>query len=116
MAIPEPHRTDALAQVERFCSNHSPAHVLDELRIDHVVRGNTITIRECRAPWKPEYGPDWTTRPCAQLRYSPGTGTWTLYWPDRNQRWHLYPDAQPTADLDWLLREIDVDRQGAFWG
>jgi hypothetical protein len=42
--------------------------------------------------------------------------TWTLYWPDRNSRWHLYPDTQPTAEIEWLLREIDLDPHCAFWG
>ena len=31
---------------------------------------------------------------------------WTLYWADRNSRWHPYDDLEPTGDLDAVLREI----------
>jgi hypothetical protein len=116
VAIPEPTRTQAIAVVKHFCDNRVPLKHQDQLRIDHVIRGNSITIRELRAPWRDDYGPDWSINPRAQLRYNPQAGSWTLYWPDRNHRWLLYPDAQPTPEIEWLLREIDLDPRGAFWG
>ena len=71
MAIPEPTRTEALAAIKDFCDNAVPAKHLDQLRVDHVVRGNSITIRELRAPWREDYGPEWSVNPRAQLRYEP---------------------------------------------
>ena len=50
------------------------------------------------------------------MRFDPATRLWTLYWPDRNTRWHVYEDAEPTDDVEWLLREIDLDPSGIFWG
>jgi hypothetical protein len=116
MAIPEPLRSVTSEQVERFCENRIPAHVRDQIRLDHVLRGNTVTIRELRPPWRPDYGPEWSINPRARLRFDPATALWSLYWPDRNTRWHVYPDAHPTGDVEWLLREIDVDPHCAFWG
>ena len=61
-----------------------------------------------------EGGPGaWTRMPIAQLRYDTAAGTWTLYWADRNRRWHRYDDLDP-PQLDDLLKEIDEDPLSAF--
>jgi hypothetical protein len=52
----------------------------------------------------------------AQLRYDTAAGTWTLYWADRNRRWHRYDHLDPTPQLDDLLKEIDEDLLFMFWG
>jgi DUF3024 family protein len=52
----------------------------------------------------------------AQLRYDPTALAWTLYWADRNSRWHPYDDLEPTKDLDAVLREIDEDPTCIFFG
>lgn len=116
MAIPEPIRARAIEAVARFCDNRVPAALQDQLRVDYVERGKTLTVRELRAPWREDYGPDWSVNPCAQMRFDAVNRLWTLYWADRNGRWHRYPDAQPTGEIEWLLREIDLDPNGAFWG
>ena len=53
------------------------------------VRGKSVTIYECRPPWHPDLT-DWSELKVAQLRHNPEEGEWTLYWADRNGRWHLY--------------------------
>jgi death-on-curing protein len=40
---------------------------------------------------------------------------WTLYWPDRNGRFHRYQDLPP-GPIAALLDEIDGDPFGKFWG
>jgi hypothetical protein len=47
--------------------------------------------------------------------YAAGTTTWTLYWADRNSRWHRYGHIEPGA-IDDLLLEIDEDPTCIFWG
>ena len=116
VAIPEAVRSEAIAAVERFCENRVPGEYRGEVRVDFVVRGDAVTIRELRAPWREEYGPEWSVGALAQMRFDPATRLWTLYWPDRNTRWHVYEDAEPTDDVEWLLREIDLDPSGIFWG
>ena len=46
----------------------------------------------------------------AQLRYDEGSGSWTLYAADRNDRWFLHDDVSPTRDVGTLLAEVDEDR------
>jgi hypothetical protein len=80
------------------------------------VRGNAITIVERRAPWLPEYGPEWSSLKVAQLRYDAEASTWSLFWRDRNERWFPYTDVEPSRDVAPLLAEIDAVPTGSFWG
>jgi hypothetical protein len=75
-----------------------------------------MTIYEARPPWHPDMGADWTRSPVAQLRYTMASQAWTLYWPDRNLRWHTYQHLPPKRPIEELLDEIDRDPTGIFWG
>jgi len=90
---------------------------LDEYRIEVDVAPVSITIFECRPPWRPGVGDfSWTRFPIARLRYALSKNIWTLYWRDRNLKFHLYQAAAPTQTIDELLDEIDMDRTAIFWG
>ncbi|MGO9079707.1 MAG: DUF3024 domain-containing protein [Streptosporangiaceae bacterium] len=47
-------------------------------------------------------GTEWTQFPVARLRYTKGTGRWSLYWRDRNLRFHIY-DRTGTGPMSWRL-------------
>ncbi len=51
----------------------------------------------------------------AQLRYTDYLD-WELYWADRSTHWHHYEDMAPTARINDVLRAIDHDTWGVFWG
>jgi DUF3024 family protein len=108
-----PTETD-LARVRRYCERRVPPHGRGQVRLETVVRGSAILIIERRAPWRDDFGPEWSQSRIAQLRYD--HGTWTLHWADRSGRWLKYPDLEPSPRLDDLLTEIDRDPAGAFWG
>ena len=107
---------EALAAVELFCESRVPAELRDEIRIECSRRGRAITIVERRPPWKPEYGPAWSSVHVAQLRFDDASQAWTLHWRDSSDRWHLYDQVEPTPTVDRLLAEIDADPTGIFWG
>ncbi|HEY3140291.1 MAG TPA: DUF3024 domain-containing protein [Acidimicrobiales bacterium] len=111
-AIPD----TALAAIRRYCDDKIPVQHQHQLRVECDVSGKSITIYECRPPWRPDLGPEWTRQPVAQLRYDPDDHHWRLYGADRNGRWHRYDMAEPTARLDELLTEIDRDPTGILWG
>jgi hypothetical protein len=102
--------------VRRYCDEKIPAQHRDQLRVECSARGRSITVFECRPPWRPDLGPDWTRQPVAQLRYDPADHHWRLYCADRNSRWHPYDMVEPTRQLSRLLDEIDGDPTGIFWG
>ena len=75
-----------------------------------------LTIVECRPPGRQDTRPEWTRFPIARLRYTQATKMWTLYWRDRNLRFHRYNQLEPSPDIGHLLREIDRDPIAIFWG
>jgi hypothetical protein len=105
-----------VAAIRHFCEQRVPPHAIDEVRLELEVDARSATIVERRAPWRPDIGPEWSTQGIARLRYTATTGLWTLYWPDRNGRWHKYDGVAPTGHVLELLDEIDRDPTGIFWG
>ena len=86
----------------------------DQVRVEAVDDHRVVTIVERRAPWRPDYAPEWTTSPIARPRYTASRRQWTLYWRDRNQHWRRYPDVKPTGNVTELLDEIDRGPTGIF--
>jgi DUF3024 family protein len=116
IALPADVRQAAVSQVERYCDERVPAELRAQVRLEHGVRGNAITIVERRPPWSELVGPEWTTTHIAQLRYDERDRCWSLYCRDSRERWWLYDDAEPAADVRSLLAAIDDDPTGIFWG
>jgi hypothetical protein len=105
----------ALARIRRFCHERTPAELRDEMRLEVTTRGNSATIADCRPLWQGAAG-EWTRMNIAQLRYDPESLQWTLYWADRNSRWHRYDDLEATPNLDEVIAEIDADPTCIFFG
>lgn len=106
-------------QIRRWLSKANekiPEHVRDQVRIELDTDSHAVVIFECRPPWRPDLGPDWTRRPVARLRYTQKRGGWTLYWFRSNGRHQRYDDVAPDADLTVLIEELDNDPAAIFWG
>jgi hypothetical protein len=104
-----------LAQVRRFCQTRIPEHARNQVRLEADVRDRSITLVECRPLWS-DPSAEWTRMKIAQLRYDESGPSWTLYWADRNQRWHRYWDLDPSETISALLGEIDEDPTCIFFG
>jgi len=111
MAVPDL----AVAKIKRFCARRTPEQLRDEMRLDVAVRGDSVTILDCRPLWQGAPG-EWARMKVAQLRYDTGSRRWALYWADRNGRWHRYDDFEPAEDLDEVLVKLDQDPTGIFFG
>ncbi len=105
-----------VARVERWCRARVPEQVRDQVRVEVDVAERHLTIVECRPPWRAGLGTEWTRFPIARLRYSRATRSWSLYWRDRNLRFHLYDRVPATASIVDLLEEVDRDPTAIFWG
>jgi hypothetical protein len=51
---------------------------------------------------------DWSRILDTQLLYDPASYAWTLYWADRNSRWHRFDDIG-LGTVDDLITEINDD-------
>ncbi len=104
-----------LARITRWCAEESPERYSDELRVEHHVRGRTVTLCETRAPWDGQG--EWTHLPIAQVRFRADTSDWSLHWADRNGRWHPYDmGSVQFGSIAELLAEIDDDPTFIFRG
>ncbi|GAC1532126.1 MAG: DUF3024 domain-containing protein [Acidimicrobiales bacterium] len=111
MPVPD---TD-LARIRAYCNAKIPSHLRGEARVEADVRGNSVTIFDCRPPWHDRLT-EWSRVPVTQLRYKPATKGWTLYWADRNGRWHRYEDLDADQPAQALLDEVEADPTCIFWG
>jgi hypothetical protein len=102
--------------VQRWCRDKVPAHIRDQVRVEVDVAERYLTIVECRPPWRADTSSPWTRLPIARLRYTKSSGVWSLYWRDRNLRFHGYDLMSPTASVEELLAELDRDPTAIFWG
>lgn len=105
-----------VARVQRRCRESVAAPARSEVRVELDVAERHVTVVECRAPWRPEEGSAWTRFPVARLHFTKTTGLWSLYWRDRNLRFHVYDLAAPMASVAELLNEIERDPTAIFWG
>ena len=81
-----------------------------------IAPGLAPAIIERRAPWREDFGPEWTSFPIARLRYTAVGKSWTLYWRDRNLRFQINDLLSPSRRVEDLLAEIDRDPTCIFWG
>lgn len=93
-----------------------PEHARHQVLVECQVSARHLTIVERRAPWREDFGPEWTSLPIARLRYTVADASWTLYWRDRNLRFHVYDRLPPSHRVDDLLSELDRDPSCIFWG
>jgi hypothetical protein len=105
-----------VARVERWCRARVPEQVRDRVRVEVDVADRHLTIVECRPLWRADLGTEWTRFPIARLRYTKGTRLWSLYWRDRNLRFHSYDRVPATTSVEDLLAEVDRDPTAIFWG
>jgi hypothetical protein len=105
-----------VARVDRWCRARVPDRVRDQVRVEADLAVRHVTIVECRRPWRDDMGPEWTRFPIARLRYTKATGMWSLWWRDRNLRFHAYDLVAPSATVEELLAEVARDLTGIFWG
>lgn len=112
--MPRPPEAD-LARIQRWCETQVPADMRHRIRIEHQVRGRTVTLLEVRPPAEGD-ATGWPDMEFARLKYDEGTEAWTLYWFDRNSRAHYYDLIDRHQPLDRLLAEIDADPTGIFKG
>ena len=87
--MPGPPELD-IARVRRWCEQRVPEHAQDHVRVECDIGPRHLTIVECRPSRHQDTSPRWTRFPIARLRYNQATRTWTLYWRDRNLRFHRY--------------------------
>jgi hypothetical protein len=60
-----------LCQIVRYCERRVPEHARDQVQVSSTVRGQRATIVKLRPPWRADVSSECTSRPIAQLRWTP---------------------------------------------
>lgn len=105
----------ARTKLAAYCEQKVPAEEREHVRLDFEIDGDALILVESRPHFR---RPDtWTNLPVARFRFNPGSGTWALDSPllGNGGQWRPYP-AKPERDLGKLLRLLDADSSGTFWG
>ncbi len=98
----------------KYCENKIPVTTTDQLRLEFKIKGNNVTLYETRLVLR---NPSvWSENPVAQFRFDDKTKKWDLYCRYRNSKWYLYREIDSSANFDDLLKEVDRDPTGIFWG
>ena len=105
-----------LSRVQRWCTAQVPERLRGEIRVECDIGARHLTICECRPPWRDDLGPEWTRFPVARLHHTKTTGLWTLYWRDRNLKFHRYQPLDPSPRVQDLLNYLDQHADPIFWG
>jgi hypothetical protein len=99
-------------KLTEYCERKNPMDIRDQVKLIFQISRDKVTLIETRRYYRdPSI---WTENPVAQFRFD--NQKWTLHCMDRNSRWHLYDLLDPSADFDDLLKELDRDPTGIFWG
>ena len=113
MAIPELQKKRVEAALAAFCER-VPAHLRPKLAHGFRIRGNAVELYERR----PRF--DDATRfielAFARFKYVPGDRGWGLQWRDRNGRWHLYEGFERGRRFGNLVKQVERDPTGIFFG
>jgi hypothetical protein len=100
--------------VGKMCDRRSPAHLRDQLRMTFEVKGHDVTVHEERPRWNDPQ--QWSRLPVAKFKYIRKNNVWRLYWMRRDMKWHSYDMQCATKNLEELVKEVDSDPHGAFFG
>jgi hypothetical protein len=84
------------------------------MRAGYRIEGNAVVLYEERpAFWAPH---GWQEMAVAKCTYVGTQGVWRLFCQHRDRRWHTYQALPAASSLVKLLKEVDADPTGIFWG
>jgi hypothetical protein len=81
-----------------------PERARGQVHYELDVADRHVTVLECRPPWRPEYGPEWTRFPIVRFHYTATRREWAP--------WHVGLCAPPIDGLPFPSRPGDVRRSG----
>lgn len=107
-------RTRVTRLLDEYCADGSAQANPARPRYVFSIRGTAVTLVEERRSFADPK--QWTRSPIAQFRRAATSSLWTLYWRDRNGRWHLFQPRPGSRRLEVLLQVVEEDATCIFFG
>src|SRR5690348_5966005 len=99
--------------VGEFCQRRVPNDFKDQIRLSYTIGNHQIVISEERSIR--DASSEWILLEIAKHRYVRARNEWQLYWKRANGKWWPYEPHTASKTLG-LIKEIDVDSNGSFFG
>jgi len=97
-----------------LCEKRTPEKLREKLRFEYEIEKQNVIIHEVRPAWKNPS--EYTKLPMAKLSYVSTKKLWKLYWKRASGKWEKYQPNESNKDLGVLIKEIDKDTFGCFFG
>ena len=114
MAFSDDELSHISALLDPWMERRVPIMVRDQLVLPYRVKRHDVLLFEKRPHWR--RAGEWTESPVAKFRFNRTRDLWTLLSCDRHLEWHIYDLLDPVAKLQVLVKEVDRDPTGIFWG
>lgn len=97
-----------------FCNEKTSPALKHKLRYDYIIEKQNVFIREIRPLWNnPEEN---TELPFAKITWVKSQKIWKLYWQRASGKWLQYEAHHKNKNLDEVIRAINDDIYGCFFG
>jgi hypothetical protein len=114
MALSELHRAQISRRLKALCDRRVPAHARSQVRLDFRLGTSDVVLFESRPAFKAPH--EWRDHDIARFRFVAAANEWRLFCQFRDLKWRAYQPLPSAPDFETLLREVDRDPTGIFWG
>jgi hypothetical protein len=97
-----------------FCEQRVPGHVKHEIRLSYSIANHDVVVCEER-PLRNQSS-EWIKLDIAKLRYVRKRDEWQLHWKRASGKWWPYEPLTRSKTLEAMIKEIDLDSDGCFFG
>ena len=112
--LPDIQRARVDGLLGQMCQPHPDPQVAAQVRRGYHVEGTAVVVYESRPSFlKPEI---WQEHPVAKFQFNKSRGTWRLFCMFRDLKWRAYEPLRESLALADLVREVQTDPTGIFWG
>jgi hypothetical protein len=113
-----PQHTSRLVErgLARYCERVCPPSFARQVRLAYRIEGRVATLYEIKPAWCTASEIARRESAVARFVYQPRDGSWRFQHPERGSGWRSYRRLPRSRDFLALLREIDADPAGIFWG
>jgi hypothetical protein len=114
MALSDKQRADVAKRLTEYCETKIPEHARDRVRLGFRFGPSDVVLFEERPGF--DRPTQWREEDVAKFRYLASRHEWCLYCQFGDLKWHEYGPRFTAARFQTLLKEVDKDPTGIFWG